>query len=93
MQAVAQVLQQVQDAEADRHVEHRDRLVGEQHLGVGGEGARDRDALALAARELVRELVDVALGGRELHAVEELDERVLERGAARVVRGGCGGSG
>ena len=82
--AVAQVLQQVQDAEADRHVEHRDRLVGEQHLGVGGERPGDRHALALAARELVGELVDVALGGVQLHAVEQLDERVLELAAAQA---------
>ena len=46
---VAEVLQQVEDAQADRDVEHRDRLVGEQHLGVGGEGAGDGDALALPA--------------------------------------------
>ena len=49
-----QVAQQVDDLRLDRHVERRDRLVGDDELRVDGERARDADALALAARELVR---------------------------------------
>ena len=49
--------QQVQDLRADRDVERRHRLVADHQLGVGGERARDVDALALAAGELVREQV------------------------------------
>ena len=45
---------QVEDPDADRHVEHRDRLVGDDHGRLDGERPRDRDALALAAGELVR---------------------------------------
>ena len=52
-----QLEDQVQDPEPDRDVEHRDRLVGEDHLRLDRERARDRDALALAAGELVRVLL------------------------------------
>ena len=51
----AQLVEQVEDLEADRDVEHRDRLVGQQHPRPRGERARDRDTLALAAGQLVRE--------------------------------------
>ncbi len=85
-------LEQVEDADADRHVEHRDGLVGEQHLGVGGERPRDRDALALAARELVRVLVDISLGLDELHPVEQRRQGVLERLPAQPGAGGSAAS-
>ena len=39
---------------AQAGVERRERLVEQHDLGVGGERARERDALALAARQLVR---------------------------------------
>jgi len=39
----------------DRHVEGRDRLVGDDEGGIAHERAGDGHALALAARELVRE--------------------------------------
>ena len=39
---------------ADQRVERRERLVHQQDLGVGGHGARQSDALAHAAGELVR---------------------------------------
>ena len=84
LQTVAQVTQQVEDAEADRHVEHRDRLVGEQDLRVRGQGAGDRDALPLTTGQLVRELVDVPLGGPQVHAVEQLGERLLQLVAAQA---------
>jgi hypothetical protein len=38
----------------DRHVERRDRLVGNDQLRIQRECARDRDALALTAGKLVR---------------------------------------
>src|SRR5262249_49520954 len=41
---------------ADRDVERRDRLVGDDDLRSDGQGARDPDPLALASRELVRVL-------------------------------------
>jgi hypothetical protein len=52
-----QVLHDVEHLRLHRHVERRGRLVADQELGLGGQRARDRDALALAAGELVRELV------------------------------------
>ena len=50
---VAEVAQQIQDAEADGHVEHRDRLVGEQHL-AGRRRAHARWRRAGAGRRRAR---------------------------------------
>ena len=52
--ALLHVLEQVQDLRLHRHVERRDRLVADDQLRLGDDGAGDRDALALAAGELVR---------------------------------------
>ena len=54
-----QVAQQVQHLRLDRHVERRHGLVGDQQLRAQRERARDADALALAAGELVRVAVVV----------------------------------
>jgi hypothetical protein len=61
--AALQVLHQVQDLRLHRDVEGRGRLVADQELGIAGQRAGDRDALALAAGELVRVLL--AVGGIE----------------------------
>ena len=61
-EAVAQILQELQDVRLDRHVERRRRLVGDQHVGLVGDRHRDHDPLALAARELVRIGAEPALG-------------------------------
>ena len=58
---VLQVVEQVQDLRPDRHVERRHRLVADDEVGLQRDGARDADALALAAREVAREAV-VVLG-------------------------------
>ena len=50
----AQLVEQVEHPEADRDVQHRDGLVGQQHPRPRGERACDRDTLALAAGQLVR---------------------------------------
>ena len=55
-----QVLHDVEHLRLHAHVERRRGLVANQELGLRGQRARDRNALALAARELVRELVDIA---------------------------------
>src|SRR4051812_49126212 len=60
-QLALEVAQQVQDLRLDRHVESGHRLVRDDQLRVERERARHPDALALAARELVREAV-VVLG-------------------------------
>ena len=54
---------QVQDPDPDRDVEHRGRLVGQDHARLDGKGPCDRDSLPLPARELVRVLRGVLVGG------------------------------
>ena len=73
---------QVHDLLARRRVEVAGRLVGEQHVRVVRERARDRDALLLAARELRRQVV----GARaEPDRVEQLGTRARRsRAACRV---------
>ena len=67
---VLEVVEQVDDLGLDRHVERRDGLVGDDQARVERERARDADALALAARELVR--VAVVVLGREADDVHQL---------------------
>ncbi len=50
--------QQVDDLRLDRHVERRNRFIGDDERRVQREGTRDTDALALAAAELVRIAID-----------------------------------
>ena len=58
---LAQAVEDVEDACADRDVEHRDRFVGYEHLGLEDERRGDRDPLPLAAGQLVRIPVEVEL--------------------------------
>ena len=58
-QPLLQVEQQVDDLRLDRHVEGGDRLVADQQVGLGHQGAREHDALALAAGKLVRVAVEL----------------------------------
>ena len=62
-----QVQHQVEDPDADRDVEHRRRLVGDEHRRLRRERARDRDALPLPTGQLVR------VPGRVLFARHEAD--------------------
>src|SRR5207249_4927890 len=57
-------------AGADRHVEHRHRFVRDDHLWVEDERPRNRDALTLTARHLVREAVEEVLPGTEPGVLE-----------------------
>ena len=80
MPAVAiELLQQREDLEARARVEVARGLVGEEQRRVGHQRARDGDALLLAARELVRRVVE---------AVAEADRRRAppSRGAAARAR-------
>ena len=61
-----QVLQQVDDLRLDRDIERGHRLVAYDQVGIGGERARDADALALAAGELVRPASAASRGSRTL---------------------------
>ncbi len=71
LKALSELVDDVEDLEPDRDVEHRDRLVCEQHARPDRERARDRDALALAARELVWVPPEELLGGREVDLLEQ----------------------
>ena len=79
---------QVQDPDPDRDVEHADRLVGEDDLRLDGERAGDRDALPLAARELVRVLGGDVLRRDEPDRAQQLVHALLDLRAT----GRCGGS-
>jgi hypothetical protein len=76
-----EVEQQVQDLHLHRHVERRHGLVEHDEARTDRQGACDRDPLALAARQLVREAP--ALLGRQTDALEQLDHARLRRVAAR----------
>ena len=78
-----QVEHQVENADADRDVEHRGRLVGHEHGRLHGERSRDRDALPLAARQLVRVLVDVALGRHQPDRRQQLVDVLVDVCALR----------
>ena len=55
---LAQRAHQLEDLRLDRHVERGRRLVGDQQLRLAGQRHRDHHALAHAARELVRIVVE-----------------------------------
>ena len=59
LQLLLQIHQQVDDLRLDRDVERRHRLVGDDERRVERERARQPDALALAAAELVRVAIEV----------------------------------
>ena len=79
--------EQVQDLRAARGVDHRDRLIRHQVVGLEHHGPGDRDPLALAARERVRVLLDELAGRRELHLLERLHHRRLALLRGRSARG------
>ena len=59
--------QEHQDLRLDGYVERRRRLVGDQDVGIVGQGHRDHDALALAARHFVRIGFHPPVGVRNVH--------------------------
>ena len=73
-----QALQQREDLRLHGHVERRRRLVGDQQLRLVGERHRDHRALAHAAGELVRVLVDAPAGIGDPDEAQQLD-RALAR--------------
>src|SRR5699024_6814105 len=84
-EAVAQVLEQVDDTGLDRYVEGGDRLVEDQQLRVRHQCPGDADALALAAGELMR----IACGHRgvESDEFEHLGDLVMALGGGSSVHG------
>ena len=67
--------QEVEDLLLDGDVERGGRLVGDQQLGIAGDGHGDHDALALAARHLVRK------GAEPLRRIGDADLRQQFDGA------------
>ena len=61
-QPLLQVRQQIEDLGLDGDVERRRGLVGDQQRGLAGKRHGDHDALAHAARQAVREVVDALAG-------------------------------
>ena len=74
-EAVLQVLEQVDDAGLDRHVEGGDRLVEHEQRRLERQRPGDADPLALPAGELVRE--PVAVLRVETDQLEQLRTRRL----------------
>ena len=70
-----QPFDQRQDLRLRGHVERRRRLVGDQEVGIVDQRHRDHHALAHAARELVRVVVDASLGARDADGLEQLEAR------------------
>ena len=66
---------QLEDLRLDGDVERGRRLVGDEELGIAGERHRDHDALAHAAGELVRVVVEARLRRRDADAAQHLDRR------------------
>ena len=66
-----------EDLAAHRGVEARDRLVGDEQLGLEHHRARDHDALALAAGDLVRVEAEEPLGRAQAGARERGRDELL----------------
>ena len=95
-----QVAQQLEDLRLDRHVERGRRLVGDQQLRVARERHRDHHALAHAARELVRVVVERAARPRGCRRARASRSRAPQRllaarrpGAARTASAICSPTG
>ena len=65
--------QQVHDLGLNGHVQRRGGFIGNQQLGVAGNGNGNHHALAHAPRKLVRVVVQPAFGPRYLHHLQQLN--------------------
>ncbi len=70
VEPLADIGEELENLRLDADVERRDRLVRDQHLGLHRQRSGDADALALAARELVRKAVERV--GREADDAHQL---------------------
>ena len=75
-----QIQHQVEHLRLHRHIERAHGLVGHDEAGAGDECARNRNALALAARKLVRVFVQV--GAAQAHLRQHLRGLLALLGAA-----------
>ena len=83
---VAQLRHQVEQADPDRHVEHGDRLVGQDQLRPRRQRLGEADPLPLAAAQLVREALQ-HLGAEPDHLEAPGPPRRAAR--SRTARGGA----
>jgi hypothetical protein len=70
--APAQLAHRLEHARLRRDVQSRRRLVADDHVRPAGERHRDRDALLLAAGQLVRVAGEERVVGRQRHLLERL---------------------
>ena len=84
---VGELAQQVEDLRAHGHVERADRLVRDQERRPGRQRARDRDPLALSARELVRVARCAASAGRPTASSSSRRARRGRPGSSRARSG------
>ena len=82
-----QAAQQRQNLRLRRDVERGGRLVGDQDLGIGGEGEGDADPLAQAAAQLEGIGVDPRLRPRDADLAQQLDGALAGRGLAEAAVG------
>ncbi len=82
-----EVVEDRQDLHLDGDVEGRGRLVGDQQVGLGDQHHGDHDALAHAARDLVRIEAEDALGVADADGLEHgqrLPVRLARLGPGRA---------
>ena len=75
-------LDQLEDLGLDRHVEGRRRLVGDDQLGVEGQGDRDHHPLAHPATQLVGVAAQALLGIGDADELEQLERPHMGGGLA-----------
>jgi hypothetical protein len=78
-----QLADQLQDLGLDGHVQGRGRLVGDQQLGLARQGHGDHDALAHAARQLVRIAVQDGAGFGDAHPLQHAQRLGAGRGGVQ----------
>jgi hypothetical protein len=83
LELVLELVQELEDLGLDRDVERRRGLVGDEELRVARQRHGDHDALAHAARELVRVLLHAAVGVGDVHELQHLDRLVHGRPPAQ----------
>src|SRR5207248_780396 len=84
LEALAQILEQVDDLCLNRYVERGNRLVANDELGIERKRPRDPDALALPARHLVR----IAIGKIRIEAADRQKFANPRRPPPRIVLDG-----
>ena len=77
---VAELAQDFENLSLDRDIERGRWLVGDEQLGIAGQGHRDHHALLLAARHLMRIGIDALFGIGNAHFAEQVDRPLASFG-------------